>query len=197
LRTCLIRSEEYHKVHDFYQRTGDINEVNPLTELKEIITRQNLHNLAGNRSFGRGEDYFENGLVEPITEKPGVISAKVHGSHTYETRLKIVAAPQVYKTILGKPGLAEYRRLAEKEWSRVEEKEPGSRDTGYSSKRRRITSIMESLAKADGDVDALIAVKKRDLSHPYSYLGIAEICKEAGCRGCLQASCRSGHRTKE
>jgi tetratricopeptide (TPR) repeat protein len=396
-------------VHDFYQRTGDINEVKPLTELKEIITRQNLHNLAGNRSFGRGEDYFENGLVGPITEKTGVISAKVHGSHTYETRLKIVAAPQgkarldhactcpigrdgdfckhcvalglawiakanivgaeeratgrtskrtsaphkeislkdirtwlegqgsklildmlmdqvktesrlrenltlkiakenaggiditayrraiqsafhtsgfihyndmyeyadgigeaidsierllkegfaqeaiplceyafeqaasaigdmddsdghfgdicerlgrlhlaackaakpdpvelakrlfdfemmdsdldlfynapqVYKTILGKPGLVEYRRLAEKEWSRVEEKEPGSRDTGYSGKRRRITSIMESLAKADGDVDALIAVKKRGLSHPYSYLGIAEICKEAGRR---------------
>jgi len=68
--------------------------VKQLTELKEIITRQNLHNLTGNRSFGRGENYFESGLVGPITEKTGVISAKVHGSHTYETRLKIVAAPQ-------------------------------------------------------------------------------------------------------
>jgi tetratricopeptide (TPR) repeat protein len=380
-----------------------------LIELKKIITRQNLHNLAGSRSFGRGEDYFKSDLVGPITEKTEVISAKGHGTHAYETRLKIIAAPkgkvrldysctcpvgcdgdfckhcvalglawiaktdivgageeatsrtskhmsvphmeislkdirkwlegqksklildimmdqvktdsrlrenltlkiakenaggiditayrkairsafhtsgfiyynymyeyadnigktidnieslvkegfaqeaiplceyafeqaasvigdaddsdghfgdicerlggihmaackaakpdpidlakrlfdfemmdsdldlfynapQVYKTIFGKPGLAEYRRLTEKEWSRVEGKGPGCRDTGYSGKRRRITSIMESLAKADGDVNALIAIKKRDLSHPYSYLDIAEICKKAGRR---------------
>jgi len=88
-------------------------------------------------------------------------------------------AAETYKKILGKQGLAEYRRLAEKEWSNVQEKEPESRDTGPSGKRFRITHIMESLAKADGDIDALIAVKKRDLSNPYAFLEIAEICREA------------------
>lgn len=91
-------------------------------------------------------------------------------------------AAETYKKILGKQGLAEYRRLAEKEWSNVQEKGPESRDTGHSGKRFRITHIMESLAKADGDIDALIAVKKRDLSKPYSFLEIAEICKKAGRR---------------
>lgn len=92
-------------------------------------------------------------------------------------------AAELYKAILGKQGLAEYRRLAEKEWATVQEKGSGSRDTGYSGRRFRITSVMESLAKADGDIDALIAVKKRDLSKPYSFLEIAEICKKTGRSG--------------
>ena len=45
-------------------------------ELKELITRQNLINLAGSRSFSRGEEYFEIGLVGPINEKNGMVSAK-------------------------------------------------------------------------------------------------------------------------
>lgn len=89
-------------------------------------------------------------------------------------------AAQNYKAVLGKAGLAEYRCLAGKEWATVPEKRPGSRDTGYSGKHFHITSIMESLARADGDVDAVIEVKKRDLSHSYAFLSIAEIYKEAG-----------------
>lgn len=91
-------------------------------------------------------------------------------------------AAQNYKSILGKPGLAEYRRCAEQEWSKVKKKEPGSRDTEFAGKRWRITSIMESLAKAAGDVDSLIEIKARDLAHSYSFLKIAEICKEADRR---------------
>ncbi|HSW64504.1 MAG TPA: hypothetical protein VLH56_14545 [Dissulfurispiraceae bacterium] len=88
-------------------------------------------------------------------------------------------AALTYRTLLGKSGLAEYRRLAEEKWASVPAKKPGSRDESYSGKRFRITSIMESLARADGDADALIEVKKRDLSHPYAFLEIAEICKKA------------------
>ena len=89
---------------------------------------------------------------------------------------------QHYKSILGKTGLAEYSRLAEQEWSKVKKKEPGSRDTEFAGNRWRITSIMESLARAAGDVDALIEIKARDLSHSYSFLKISEICEEAGRR---------------
>lgn len=77
-----------------------------------------------------------------------------------------------YRDILGKEGLAEYRRLAEAEWSRCIK--PGS------SPSRTITRIMESLARADGNVDALIAIKQKKLEYAYNYLEIAEICRKAG-----------------
>jgi uncharacterized Zn finger protein len=77
-----------------------------------------------------------------------------------------------YKDVLGREGLAEYRRLAEAEWAKATAK--GSTPT------RIITHIMESLARADGDLDALIAIKQRNLTHAYNYLEIAEICRKDG-----------------
>jgi uncharacterized Zn finger protein len=62
-----------------------------MSTLSEVITEKTLRSLAGGRSYSRGEDYFESGLVGPVSEKNGVISAKVHGSHTYDSRLKIEA----------------------------------------------------------------------------------------------------------
>ena len=60
-------------------------------DIKEIITLKNLRALAGGRSFKRGEEYFDEGAVGPVSEKSGVISAKVHGSHTYDVRLKVIS----------------------------------------------------------------------------------------------------------
>jgi tetratricopeptide (TPR) repeat protein len=77
-----------------------------------------------------------------------------------------------YKDVLGQEGLVEYRRLAEAEWTRATAK--------GSAPSRIIINIMESLARADGDVDALIAIKKRTLTSAYNYLDIAEICRKAG-----------------
>ena len=76
-----------------------------------------------------------------------------------------------YDDILGSIGLAEYRRLAEAEWAR-------STKDG-SNPARTISRIMESLARADGNVDALIAIKQRKLDLAYYYLEIAQICREA------------------
>ena len=86
---------------------------------------------------------------------------------------------ETYKKVLGAAGLAEYRRCAEAEWAKIPAKGAASRETGWDSKRSRITGIMESLAKAEGDVDGLIAIKKRDLSSSWQYLDIAEICLKA------------------
>ncbi|MBA3711017.1 MAG: SWIM zinc finger family protein [Pyrinomonadaceae bacterium] len=110
-------------------------------------------------------------------------------------------AAEVYRKVFGKEGLAEYRRLAEAEWATVpvlappENKEPkhaGSfpvihklsaehlENAAQYGRRFRITSIMEALARTSGDVEALVAVKSRDLSSAYSFLTIAEIYREAG-----------------
>lgn len=85
-----------------------------------------------------------------------------------------------YADVFGAEGLAEYRRLAESQWSHVHPLGPGDKDDEVSNKRFRVTSIMEALAMQTGDPEAIVEVKRRDLSHSYSYLQIAEIYREAG-----------------
>ncbi len=82
-----------------------------------------------------------------------------------------------YRDALGEEGLRRYRELAEVEWAKIKPRQ--SNDT-YDSHRSHITSIMESLAKASGDVEELVAIKSRDLSMAYHYLTIAEIWVKAG-----------------
>lgn len=86
-------------------------------------------------------------------------------------------AADAYKSVLGKAGLAEYRRLAEAEWAKVPAKVKGDDVSGF-GRRYAITRIMESLARADGDIDGLIAIKKRDLSSSHRFLDIARILKD-------------------
>lgn len=88
-------------------------------------------------------------------------------------------AVNTYSDILGNKGIAEYRRLVEQKWQAIPARNPGSKDNGHNYNHYGITRIMESLAKAEGDVDALIAIKKRDLSSSWNYHSIAEICRNA------------------
>ena len=90
-------------------------------------------------------------------------------------------AVETYKPVLGSRGLKAYRELAEAEWSKVPPLQPGSRDD-WSGRRWHITHIMECLAKVTGDVEALVAVKSRDLSRPTAFLEIAKAYQEAGQR---------------
>ncbi len=87
---------------------------------------------------------------------------------------------EIYADVFGAEGLAEYRRLAESEWAKLRQLGPGDRDDERYSRRFRITSMMEALARQTGDPEALVEIKRRDLSHAYSYLQIAEIYREAG-----------------
>ncbi len=88
-------------------------------------------------------------------------------------------AASTYAGVLGKKGLAAYRELAEAEWAKVPSRQPGRREE-FNAKYSRLRSIMEGLARASGDLEALVAVKSHDLSHAYSFLEIANIYKEAG-----------------
>lgn len=89
-------------------------------------------------------------------------------------------AAQIYADVLGKEGLAEYRKLAEALWAKVPQLMPNQKkELSYDDKRYRITLIMESLARAEGDIEALVAVATRDLSSAYRFLEIAEIYRNA------------------
>jgi uncharacterized Zn finger protein len=88
-------------------------------------------------------------------------------------------AAETYADVLGKKGLAVYRNLAEAEWAKVPALGPRRDDPEKYGKRFRITHIMETLARQTGDVEAVVAIKKRDLSLAYYYLQIAETYKKA------------------
>lgn len=84
-----------------------------------------------------------------------------------------------YAPLLGNKGVARYTALAERAWREIPALEPGTRrepETG----RYVITHIMETLAHHEGDTDALIAVKSRDLSRSHAFLEIAQLLAEAG-----------------
>lgn len=85
--------------------------------------------------------------------------------------------PLVYRGPLGKEGLLRYRELAEVEWIKFEKH--GDKD-GFDSQRYAIKHIMECLAKANGDIDELVAIKACGLASAHGYLEIAEIWNKAG-----------------
>jgi uncharacterized Zn finger protein len=103
-------------------------------------------------------------------------------------------AAATYADVLGKKGLAVYRRLAEAKWAKMPALGPGREDPDETGSRFRLTHIMETLVEQTGDVEALVAVLKRDLSLPYSYLRIAEAYKDAGKRDAAVAWAERGLR---
>ena len=93
-------------------------------------------------------------------------------------------AAERYADILGETGLAEYRRLGMEQWTTVPARGPGAgryQDPAADPHHEfTVTYLMESVARASGDMDELIAVMSRDLSSAYQYLQVAEVCRDAG-----------------
>lgn len=59
----------------------------PTSEIDDLLTADVLLEFAGERSFARGEEYFEDGRVESLAEDSSAVSGRVQGSETYEVRL--------------------------------------------------------------------------------------------------------------
>jgi uncharacterized Zn finger protein len=84
-----------------------------------------------------------------------------------------------YEKLLGKEGLKHFKQLAEKEWQKVPvNKTTDPTKTDY-YEYFGITRLMERIADLEGDIDTLVAIKKRSLNVPYRYLEIAEIYADA------------------
>jgi hypothetical protein len=87
-------------------------------------------------------------------------------------------ASEAYQDILGDAGLAEYRRLASEAWQKIKPLRAAGRqvqDDQFSA-RYALAAILERFAERDGDVDGVIAIRAKDLSSAYDYLGIAQLC---------------------
>ncbi len=88
-------------------------------------------------------------------------------------------AMTVYAKVLGAEGVAEYRRLAEAVWQTFPDRNANDqREFNY--KRTKVQKISESLAEQSGDVEAIVEIKRRDLSTAHPYLQIAELYHHAG-----------------
>lgn len=91
-------------------------------------------------------------------------------------------AAEAYADVLGEKGLAIYRQLAQSMWDKLPALGPGDERHRLEGNRFRLTSVMESLARAAGDTEQLVAIMSRDLSSAYQFLQIAHVYKEAGQR---------------
>lgn len=87
-------------------------------------------------------------------------------------------ASLAYEDILGEVGLAEYRRLASEAWQKIRPLRVIGRSVqdDQISARYVLGAILESFAEREGDVDGMIAIRAKDLSTAYDYLGIAQLC---------------------
>ncbi|HLY07133.1 MAG TPA: SWIM zinc finger family protein [Rhizomicrobium sp.] len=84
---------------------------------------------------------------------------------------------EYYSEALGETGLAEYRRLATEAWEKLPP--VGSRArTDVSYQYDQLKGILDFFAQRDGDNDARIALRTKDLASPWSYLQLAELCRE-------------------
>lgn len=88
-------------------------------------------------------------------------------------------AVETYASILGDKGLAHYRELAEAMWQKFPALTP--QDAGkWNYKRHKLQRILETLATASGDLEAVVAIKRRDLSSSRTYLDIAQLYLQDG-----------------
>ncbi len=84
----------------------------------------------------------------------------------------------LYADMLGYEGLATYRDLVQAEWERLQT--PDSSESNCEEKRACLSRLMHNLAQLSGDIEAIVAMKSRDLSSPQTYLEIAELYYNAG-----------------
>lgn len=89
-------------------------------------------------------------------------------------------AAATYAEVLGDAGLAEYRRLAVAASEKLPARGRSRSSDDVATDSYRLIGILDFFAERDGDVDARIALRVRNLSSPWSYLKLAEFCLSQG-----------------
>jgi tetratricopeptide (TPR) repeat protein len=90
-------------------------------------------------------------------------------------------AAALYADVLGEDGLAEYRRLAADAWEMLPPRAGGGQARpALSGEYFRLAGMLDFFAERDGDVDARIAIRAKDLSAPWQYRQLVEFCLAQG-----------------
>lgn len=86
-----------------------------------------------------------------------------------------------YVDSLGETGLAEYRRLAGEAWDKLPALMGKSPKQDHADGDYRVLAAMlDFFAERDGDIEARIALRCKDLSSSYQYLQLAQFCDSMG-----------------
>ena len=86
-----------------------------------------------------------------------------------------------YAGVLGKKGLAEYRRLAKEAWDKIPPRHGNARNKQDPPPNyHQLKSIVDFFAERDGDTEARIALRAKDLASPWSYHELADFCLSQG-----------------
>jgi uncharacterized Zn finger protein len=117
------------------------------------------------------------GIVRP---EPAALAHELFGRETAGAWGTFDGACTLYGEILGDAGLAEYRRLAEEAWAKLPARTGGRDRSEYSSEYRRLAAILDFFAERDGDVEARIALRAKDLSSTSDHLNLARFCLSVG-----------------
>ena len=167
-----------HGIHDAIDsmdellREGRANEVVDLTEHALSVVERALQSVDDS-------DGYMGGILERLQQLHLAACKKAKPDPTQLARRLwawelsgewdvFSGAVKTYAGVLGRDGIAAYRQLAEAEWPKVPVLGPRGADRRDHARRFRITRVMEALARQTGDVEAVVAVKKRDLSSPYN-----------------------------
>lgn len=90
-------------------------------------------------------------------------------------------AAGLYEDPLGEMGLGEYRRLATVAWDKLPARSGKNRGRSESEGDYfRLKNILDAFAQRDGDTQARIALREKDLSSQWDYLALASFCLEHG-----------------
>ncbi|AMM18532.1 hypothetical protein AX768_30280 (plasmid) [Burkholderia sp. PAMC 28687] len=82
-----------------------------------------------------------------------------------------------YAQALEERGMQRYRTLVTSAWDRLPDLAPSKEfRRSFEPLRMRLDRAMEALAEGDGDVDALVRIRSKNLSSPYRFLLVAELC---------------------
>jgi uncharacterized Zn finger protein len=85
-----------------------------------------------------------------------------------------------YAEVLGEAGLAEYRRLAEAAWAKLPPRQGDRAGREHRGDYASLRDILDFFAEREGDVEARIALRAKDLSSPWACLQLAEFCLAQG-----------------
>jgi uncharacterized Zn finger protein len=114
--------------------------------------------------------------------EPAGLARYLFDRETREAYDIFYGAAGLYEGVLGEQGLAEYRRLAEAAWRKLSARtgrKKAATDDGE-SEPDRLMAILDFFAEREGDIDARIALRARDLSSPWRYRQLAQFCLDQG-----------------
>ncbi|OWJ67065.1 SWIM zinc finger family protein [Inquilinus limosus] len=133
--------------------------------------------------FGRAEKLHLQ-ACQTVRPDPVALARRLFRRETESLTDAFSGSTGTYGDVLGREGLAEYRRLAEAAWaqlpSRRADDRRASQDHEYASKRHALFSILDDLAETDGDFDRRVALLTKDLSSVSGYEKLVDLCLAHG-----------------